>query len=536
MATRIQLRRDTAANWSAANPVLAYGEAGYDGTNNKFKVGDGNKTWNELPYLQAPPPDLSIYATKTELGQESSARAQGDQQLEAEIQQLAGDVSGNEQALDGLTAAVGAADAKADTAISKANANEAAIEELDGRVSDLEEGDGGSSTVLSWDFAGTTYFQDPGSGGIGVHPDGITIYVSKTNADGNDISAEFLNEMVAGNLFTLQVPERTDGDTGNVRQYMQFSISQNPVNQGSWWNVATQRIINANSQNEWSIGEYLDIVVQVAPTTRTLLIDEESNPDDIITDPELISAWEAYKLAQGWEDDYIATQKDVNHFFNQVDHMQQAELRQQREHISELLDRVVELEGTGTGGGINEAPMDGQQYARQDGAWEVVDFDAPMHLEFEWQGEEWWPDKVKEGEMFGHKSESTLFFANVDENGIYASPILDTAVKPGTTVLVTKTKDRSRWAHFTATSGTSIQSWGRSFNCRLNGKSEKEIKEDDDVTVMFNVTAPALSPQEGVYPIEIDDIFEELAKFKKQISALKGELTKIKKNNANTGT
>jgi hypothetical protein len=48
--TVIQLRRDTAANWTSANPVLAAGEVGYDSTNNKIKIGNGSSTWTVLSY------------------------------------------------------------------------------------------------------------------------------------------------------------------------------------------------------------------------------------------------------------------------------------------------------------------------------------------------------------------------------------------------------------------------------------------------------------------------------------------------------
>ena len=50
MARRIQLRRDTATNWSSTNPVLAQGEIGIDLTNNKLKIGDGTSNWNTLGY------------------------------------------------------------------------------------------------------------------------------------------------------------------------------------------------------------------------------------------------------------------------------------------------------------------------------------------------------------------------------------------------------------------------------------------------------------------------------------------------------
>ena len=50
MTTRIKLRRDTAANWTANNPILALGEPGLDTDNNAVKYGDGVTTWNNLPY------------------------------------------------------------------------------------------------------------------------------------------------------------------------------------------------------------------------------------------------------------------------------------------------------------------------------------------------------------------------------------------------------------------------------------------------------------------------------------------------------
>lgn len=51
MTTRIKLRRDTAANWTSNDPVLALGEAGYDTTNNQLRVGDGTSVWSDLDVL-----------------------------------------------------------------------------------------------------------------------------------------------------------------------------------------------------------------------------------------------------------------------------------------------------------------------------------------------------------------------------------------------------------------------------------------------------------------------------------------------------
>jgi hypothetical protein len=51
MATRMQQRRGTAAQWTAANPVLAAGEIGFETDTNKFKIGNGSSTWGNLQYF-----------------------------------------------------------------------------------------------------------------------------------------------------------------------------------------------------------------------------------------------------------------------------------------------------------------------------------------------------------------------------------------------------------------------------------------------------------------------------------------------------
>jgi len=53
MATQIQLRRDTAANWTSTNPTMAQGEAGYETDTGKLKIGDGSTAWNSLAYQAA---------------------------------------------------------------------------------------------------------------------------------------------------------------------------------------------------------------------------------------------------------------------------------------------------------------------------------------------------------------------------------------------------------------------------------------------------------------------------------------------------
>jgi hypothetical protein len=47
---RLQLRQDTAANWTAFNPVLLAGELGRESDTGKIKIGTGSTPWSGLAY------------------------------------------------------------------------------------------------------------------------------------------------------------------------------------------------------------------------------------------------------------------------------------------------------------------------------------------------------------------------------------------------------------------------------------------------------------------------------------------------------
>jgi hypothetical protein len=51
MADKIQLRRDTAANWTSNNPTLSQGEQGFETDTSKMKIGDGSTAWTGLDYF-----------------------------------------------------------------------------------------------------------------------------------------------------------------------------------------------------------------------------------------------------------------------------------------------------------------------------------------------------------------------------------------------------------------------------------------------------------------------------------------------------
>jgi hypothetical protein len=77
---RVQMaqRKDTAANWTAANPILLSGEIGYETDTKKFKIGNGSTNWNSLAYL--PIPDGSGNLTITgnlEIGSTGSLTFEG---------------------------------------------------------------------------------------------------------------------------------------------------------------------------------------------------------------------------------------------------------------------------------------------------------------------------------------------------------------------------------------------------------------------------------------------------------------------------
>lgn len=63
---QIQMRRDTAANWTSTNPTLAAGEYGFESDTGMVKIGDGTTAWTSLQYLSQ---KISDWVT----GQDSAA-------------------------------------------------------------------------------------------------------------------------------------------------------------------------------------------------------------------------------------------------------------------------------------------------------------------------------------------------------------------------------------------------------------------------------------------------------------------------------
>jgi hypothetical protein len=75
MAVRIQLRRDTAANWTSNNPVLRQGEIGIETDTYQMKVGNGTSTWTQITQYMNIVPDGNLtiedYIPASDIGAES---------------------------------------------------------------------------------------------------------------------------------------------------------------------------------------------------------------------------------------------------------------------------------------------------------------------------------------------------------------------------------------------------------------------------------------------------------------------------------
>ena len=70
LKTTFKVRRGQSQVWADINPILAEGEPGYELDTHRLKIGDGEKSWNELPYIGGSSteiPELQEYVTKEEL-------------------------------------------------------------------------------------------------------------------------------------------------------------------------------------------------------------------------------------------------------------------------------------------------------------------------------------------------------------------------------------------------------------------------------------------------------------------------------------
>ncbi len=125
MATRMQQRRGTAAQWTDADPVLAAGEIGFETDTNQFKIGDGVNVWSDLSYFQTIGDLGGTFDDYVPLSSKGNANgvATLDQNAQVPISQLQNLIDNAPSTLDTLNdiaTAIGVIDGEVDTKISAA--------------------------------------------------------------------------------------------------------------------------------------------------------------------------------------------------------------------------------------------------------------------------------------------------------------------------------------------------------------------------------------------------------------------------------
>ena len=83
-ALRIQLRRDTAANWVSNNPILLSGEFGIETDTLKFKIGNGSR-WNATTSYAFKPGEVNGIATLNAQGKISASQLPDSLSISADI-------------------------------------------------------------------------------------------------------------------------------------------------------------------------------------------------------------------------------------------------------------------------------------------------------------------------------------------------------------------------------------------------------------------------------------------------------------------
>lgn len=186
----IQLQRDTAANWTSANTLLAEGELGLEMDTRKAKIGDWVTQWNSLLYAFAGA-GVTIDATPTDgSGNAVSSNWVFDalaQKAPIDSPTFTGTVDGINKGMVGL----GNVDNTADTAKPVSSAQQTALNLKANLASPAFTGTPSSAgkMTLQWtDTVGATYA--PASGSQTVTLDCITnnMHIVTGNASGTAIT------------------------------------------------------------------------------------------------------------------------------------------------------------------------------------------------------------------------------------------------------------------------------------------------------------------------------------------------------------
>ena len=102
MAVQIQLRNDTASNWTSANPTLAAGEVGLETDTGKLKIGTGTTAWTSLGYFEPASLDGISDVTITSAASGQVVQYNGTSWVNSDV--AISEVTGLQTALDGKAA------------------------------------------------------------------------------------------------------------------------------------------------------------------------------------------------------------------------------------------------------------------------------------------------------------------------------------------------------------------------------------------------------------------------------------------------
>jgi Major tropism determinant N-terminal domain len=209
MATRMQQRRGTAAQWTSANPVLAAGEIGFETDTNKFKIGDGTTNWASLKYfmnLDELDIDVDGFVKDEEKGAANGV-ATLDSSAQVPVTQLANLIQNAPNTLDTLNeiaSAITDANGIVNTAI------ETAIDaEVIARNTAITTANGAISTRID---------------GVDTRIDGIDTRIDGVDATILALTTDAVPETVNNEYFTIEKAQDAaasmiSGDAGVVATY-----------------------------------------------------------------------------------------------------------------------------------------------------------------------------------------------------------------------------------------------------------------------------------------------------------------------------
>jgi hypothetical protein len=241
MATRIQKRRDTAANWTAVNPVLAQGEEGIELDTNKEKIGNGTTAWNSLPYKTLGLTPSAIGAATAAQGAKADSAVQPAGLTKAAVG--LGNVDNTSDANKPVSTAQAAALAvKADTTsvVAAVAAHEAAADPHPGYLT-AAEGNAAYATAAQGTKADTAI--QPGNPALS-DPRTPTAHKSSHSAGGNDAlspadigavstSDSRLSDSREWSADTISQAEAETGIATTRRAFTALRVFQAIA---SWWN------------------------------------------------------------------------------------------------------------------------------------------------------------------------------------------------------------------------------------------------------------------------------------------------------------